>query len=353
MFGAIHKTFFHYVAKASFFATLAMSCALNATTSGDILVSDNAPVLKTNSRDQGTVEKVTIYSQVSEGSTQRIARKGILVHFKNAKATILVAHGYMTNKFDVGFLRNLFPYGQFNFLTFDFRAHGEDVKGQSCTLGRDEALDVIAAAKFLKAHPALKDKPLFAYAFSMGAVATIEAQAKDSSLFSAMILDCPFDSSENLIKRSINNMKFSLFGYEFSIPGKSLLQKHAFHPYVQSLVKLFLKSVANMDPRKIETNVFPVYPAASIAKVTVPCFFIHCKQDEKVPVSAIKEVYKGAAGPKMLWLTNGRNHYDSLFYNPDKYVHHVRQFFDQVLAGQWKNKQEQKVIEDSEDAIGI
>src|SRR5581483_3113438 len=108
-----------------------------------------------------TVEEVTIYSQEKADSTKKIARKGILVRHKDAVATILVAHGFMCNKYDVGFLRNIFPYGKYNFLTFDFRAHGENTEGQYCTLGADEALDVTAAAKYLREHPDLKGKPLF------------------------------------------------------------------------------------------------------------------------------------------------------------------------------------------------
>ena len=207
------------------------------------------------------MEKVTIYSQEHPNSEVKIARKGILVRFKDAQATILLAHGYMCNKFDVGFLRNLFPYGKYNFLSFDFRAHGEETQGQSCTLGSDEALDVIAAAKYLKQHPALQGKPLFAYAFSMGAVATIEAQSQDASLFDALILDCPFDSSENLIKRGLDNMKFTLLGYEFNVPGKSVLQKYAFHPYVQSFIKILLKAVANIESQ----NRNKCFPCASSA----------------------------------------------------------------------------------------
>ena len=185
----------------------------------------------------------------------------------------------------------------------------------------------------------------------MGAVASIEAQAQDSSLFDAMILDCPFDSTENVLSRLVNNIKINLLGYEFTVPGRSVLQKYAFHPYVQSLIKMLLKTVANMEPRYVETNVFPVSPAQSVVKIKVPCFFIHCKKDEKVPIAAVRKVYEGAAGPKMLWLTNGRSHYDSYFYNPERYIQQVRLFVDQVLAGQWRNVAEQRIIEDEDDLM--
>ena len=109
-------------------------------------------------------------------------------------------------------------------------------------------------------------------------------------------------------------MKFSFFGYEFSIPGRSLLQKYVFHPYVQSFVKAMLKTVYHLDVRNIKTFIYPLYPAESIKKVSVPLLIIHCKNDEKVTVAAIKKVYRNAASTyKKLWITNGRYHYDSFF----------------------------------------
>jgi hypothetical protein len=114
---------------------------------------------------------------------------------------------------------------------------------------------------------------------------------------------------------------------------------------------MMLKAVAQLEPRHVDTNVSLVVPAQSVTKIKVPCFFIHCKNDEKVPVSAVKEVYKGAAGPKMLWITNGRFHYDSYFYNPERYIYQVRLFIEQVLAGQWNNPAEQRIIQDKDNTF--
>src|SRR5690606_36416781 len=131
--------------------------------------------------------------------------------------------------------------------------------------------------KFIRNHPHIRTKKVCAYAFSMGTSAAIEAQAYDAQLFDAMILDCPPDSSENMVKRGLENLKITFLGYEFAFPGQSLLQEYAFHPYVQELVKSILKAVAKLDTRNIVTNLQPVSPIDSIKKVTVPCFFIHCK----------------------------------------------------------------------------
>lgn len=292
------------------------------------------------------VEKVSFQAQQHAGSDATITRTGLLLTHKDAVATILMCHGFMCDKYDIAFLRQLFPFGRYNIMTFDFRAHGEDRSEQYCTLGRDEAYDVIGAVGFLKNHPAVKDKPLLAYAFSMGAVSAIEAQAKDSSLFQAMILDCPFDSTEHIIKRSLENVKVSLFGYDFVVPGTTLLQKYAFHPYVQSIIRLALKAIAQLDTSAVNMHVFPIEPARSIEKISIPCFFIHCKNDEKVSVESIKRVFNGAAGYKTLWLTNGRRHFDSYFYNPEEYTKKARIFFDTVLQGALSPDRNGVIVED-------
>jgi pimeloyl-ACP methyl ester carboxylesterase len=281
-----------------------------------------------------------------------IERDALLVRYDNAEGTIVVCHGFMCDKTDVGILRQIFGPGRFNILSFDFRAHGKKVAGQCCTFGRDEANEVRAAAHFVKSHPALKDKPLFLYGFSMGAVAGIEAQSKDPSLFSAMILDCPFSSSAEVVSRGLDTMLFSVLGYKFKMPGRSLLQQYLFHPYVQSLVQVTLKTVAGMNPKNININICSISPKESVKKISVPAFFILCKQDERVSVDAIKSLYNNVASNyKELWLTNGRFHFDSLFHNPERYKDKVQSFLDKAVTGKLAATKEQTITEDDEDEL--
>lgn len=318
-------------------------CQIN-NSYGSILVDK-----KTNQANGLIVEHVVVHPQLSHDSSEIIDRQGVLVRSNNAKATILICHGFMCDKYDVGILRKIFKKGHFNVMTFDFRAHGQEKQGQYCTFGRDEALDVIAAAKFLRNHPEIGNIPLFAYGFSMGAVSAIEAQSLCNDLFDAMILDCPFESSEKVIQSGLKELKCSIFGCEFDLPGKEFLQKYAFHPYVQSLVKAILKTVAQMDASGINTNFCPLYPALSAKNITVPTFFIHCKNDQKVPVEQVMNVYNNTAGYKRLWLTNGRRHYDSFFYNPEKYIEQVRSFCNQVLTGEIATMPQKAIWQDDED----
>jgi len=306
---------------------------------GDILSRDSGSI------KNSVVEEIALYPQKMAHSRDRIMRKGILVMPKGAKATVLISHGFMCTKEDVAFLRSFFP--NYNCMTFDMRAHGENIDGQYCTFGRDEALDVTAAARFLRNHPLLKDKPLIAYGFSMGAVALIEAQAKSPDLFDGMILDCPFDATENVIKKGLDSVKLSLFGYEFGVPGRSLMGKYAFHPYVQSFIKVMLKAVAQMSTRDIRVFMYPLFPSESVKKVAVPLFLIHCKNDEKISVTSVKKIYRNAASQyKKLWITGGRRHYDSIFHTPEVYGRKIRNFARKVARGELDKKKKQRIIED-------
>jgi pimeloyl-ACP methyl ester carboxylesterase len=298
--------------------------------------------------DDGVIEKVSIFVPEKRDSLKTIERKGLLHRRKDAKANILMCHGFMCNKFDIGFVRALFG-NQYNFLTFDFRAHGENTDGQVCTFGKDEALDVVAAGQFMKHHKKIGHLPLFAYGFSMGAVSIIEAQARHAYLFKGQILDCPFDSVKKVLERSISNLTFSFCGYQCYIPGRRLLHKYAFHPYVQAIIKPLLKIAACLDRREIETRICEVKPAETIRAISTPCLFICCKNDEKVSEEAIKSVYDGAQGYKVLRLTNGRSHCDSFVYNPEMYGKWVNKFVQSVLDGSIKHKRQQKIVEEAVD----
>jgi len=297
-----------------------------------------------------TLERVLLYPQARDGSDDRLVRRGLLYRHKNAKATILMTHGFMCSKEDVCFLRHLFGGDMFNVMTFDFRAHGQYVHEQCCTFGKEEAHDVIAAAEFLKNHPDLRNKPIFAYGFSMGSAALIEAQAKHGGLFDAMVLDCPFDSSETIVRTSLGKLTLSLMGYEIPFPGRSLLQRYAFEPRVQALIVGALKAVKHIEPKVVPLRIESFAPAESIKQVSVPCFLIHCKNDEKVPVDAAYNIFNNAgAAYKKLWVTNGRRHYDSLFYNPDRYIQEVRNFFNVVMSKRVPPEGEAVVIEDPDE----
>lgn len=294
----------------------------------------------------GRLETIQIQVPVGFDTQETIEREAILLKRPNAKGNVVLCHGYMCDKFDAGMLRTAL-FSDHNVLSFDFRAHGVKVdEKQCCTFGRDEAHEVMAAANYFKHHPEFSKLPTGVYGFSMGAVASIHAQAQQQNLFDYMILDCPFSSTEHVIKTGLDAVRFTVFGYTFNLPGRSLLKKSIYHPTVQALVKGFLKTVSHLDATQTNTHIYPLSPAQLVKKITVPCFFIHCKEDEKVTTAAAYELFSGARGFKRLWITNGRRHFDSFFYNPEKYSYKVNSFINKVLSGEFKEKRKQKIFED-------
>ncbi len=322
---------------------------LGGLSAGQVYITGTKPVSKHTKAmkffNGATEERVTFYSRENVSSDKKIARKGILLKRPRAKATVLICHGFSADKYDVSFLHMLF--NEYNSMTFDFRAHGEETEGQVCTLGRDEAYDVIAAAEFLRNHPECKDKPLIIYGFSMGASAAIIAQASKGSICDAMVLDCPFDSSDKLLERGLEQMKINVFGYRVNIPGASVFKKYAYSPYVQSVLTQLLKTFTRFDTGKIMINFQPIYPEEAIKYVDVPCFFIGCVNDKKAPEEAVLSVYQGAKGYKRCWIDpDGRRHFDTIFRQMNKYFYRVDKFIKSILDGSYKDKPQEKVKKD-------
>ncbi|HAU30422.1 MAG: hypothetical protein UV79_C0003G0023 [candidate division TM6 bacterium GW2011_GWF2_43_17] len=277
-------------------------------------------------------ERVRIQSEGGISSPQMLTREGVLYRKPGARATVLVCHGFMCSVADVKFLRSLFD--KYNVMFFDFRAHGEHADKQCCTFGRDEAYDVKAAVDFIRSDRELSALPLISYAFSMGAVSCMNAQARFGGLFDCAVWDCPFESTEDLLARSISNLEFSFMGQQFALPGRRFLKKFAYNQYVQEVLKWLLKTVANIDAAQIPTRVVPLDNVAAAQKVFVPTFYITCKKDAKAPPAAVRRLYEATSGFKRLWITNGRHHFDSFFYDPDVYAYRVSHFIEKFLNKQ-------------------
>lgn len=293
-------------------------------------------------------EEITLYVPRSRFSTELIARKGLLILRPAAKATVVVMHAYTSNKVDTNLLRLVFP--SYNLLLFDFRGHGECVHDQCSTLGHDEVLDVFAAVDYVRSHQKTKDLPIIGYGFSMGASTAIEAQAMDEKLFDALVLDCPFDSSQKLVSRGVDRIvgkvRIPLFNIEFDLPGRSFVEDFAFNEYIQPIVLFVLKIFASMDSSAVPTRPKPICPAESSKKIKIPCFFITCVSDKTVPFDAVYEDFQNVQGIHWLWLTDGARHYGSIFHNPELYKNMVNVFAFKALKNNFSESEKQVIFSD-------
>lgn len=289
-------------------------------------------------------KEVMFHARIDGFSDATIRRKGLLVRRENAIGTVIICHGYLGCKRDAIALKHLFPL--YNVLAFDFRAHGELIEGQQSTIGRDEAYDVIGAAQFIKSDPVMGTKPLIVYGYSMGAVAAIEAQAKDATLFDAMILDCPYDSTDNAMRRGLDEvMKFTVLSQEIKIPGKEFIVAHMYDPAAQIITNYLFQQITLLNSGSVATNFTKVTPIESVKKITIPCLFIHCDLDKKVPTDAVKAVYANKPGFKELWITLGKGHFGSYHDNPEMYWYRVNKFLNRVMGGIRAEYQQEKIYD--------
>ena len=307
----------------------------------------------------GAVDLVRVKKQLDNTTSQEVVfdvaqdhsfhktfqRKGILVRRKNAAGTVLLCHGYGGCKRDAIALKHLFP--TYNVMAFDFRAHGELRDGQQTTIGRDEALDVMGAVDFIKSDEEMSHKPVIVYGYSMGAVASIEAQSQDETLFDAMILDCPYDSTDNSMRRGMDAMKISAFGKKFDVPGKEYYLQHMYdeNGIAQMVTNYLFKQITNLDSGKVVTKFVKVTPIESVKKIKTPCLFIHCDSDKKVPTQAVENIYNNKPGFKELWITLGKGHFGSYNNHPELYWYKVNKFLTKALAGDFDETDHEEVYD--------
>ncbi|RSK36284.1 alpha/beta hydrolase [Hymenobacter metallilatus] len=105
------------------------------------------------------------------------------------RGTVALFHGYTSSKgkllTEAGYFRRL----GYNVLLTDFAGNGGS-EGNVCTVGRHEAADVAAVVSWLQR----RGGPVVVYANSMGAVATLRAEAELGVRPAANVLECPYGS---------------------------------------------------------------------------------------------------------------------------------------------------------------
>lgn len=275
-----------------------------------------------------------------------IERNGYVSINPNAKANILLCHGFTTNKEDMSLLRYLLQ--DYNIINFDFRAHGENITEQSCTLGCDEKYDVLGAVKYIKNDSLLNHLPLFVYGFSMGSVASILAESDNPDLFTGAIWDCPFESTNELTELILEQLKINFNGYNIDMPFKNIIKKYIYNSKAQGFIKLFLKFFASMDTSRIDTCIKKTSPIKALKKIKIPFLLIGCHNDDKAPAQSIENMYLAHEEDSFVrcWISCGRRHFDALFINPEKYIYKICKFINNILSKDYLKKTKKKITID-------
>ncbi len=191
----------------------------------------------------------------------------------------------------------------YNVLLIDQRAHGES-EGTIITFGDRESRDITNWAKFLNKRYGNGIK-IVLYGVSMGAASVILASARDDlpENVKGVFADCPFSSSEGIIRKVITGMNVNV-GFAYS------------------LVKLGARLYGNFSPKTSDAR-------AAIAKSKIPTVLVHGDADGYVPYEMSVELRDAANGRVPLHTFEGADHVTSYSTHPERYEKLLSDFYRQ------------------------
>ena len=222
--------------------------------------------------------------------------KGWFIPAKSNK-TIIVMHGYPTNKADV-LPFSLFLLKKYNVFLFDFRSFG-DSEGSYTTAGYKEVKDLDAAVKYLKTRTDSKKIGTLGFSLS-GAVALMN---KNDDI-KAIVTDSAYANLNNVINEMYKH--FFVFKYSFVY-----------------LTRLYGKIFFGVDAKDIS-------PMDSIKTIDKPVLIIHGSKDSQIPVSEAYLLHE-ANKKTELWILDNANHGEAYAKNKKEYEKRVLDFFEKHL----------------------
>lgn len=211
--------------------------------------------------------------------------------------TIIVMHGYPTNKADVLPLA-LFLLERFNVFLFDFRSFG-DSEGSYTTAGWKEVKDINAAVSYLKSRKGVKN--IGALGFSLGA--SVALMSKDDNI-KVVVADSAYSNLNNIIESMYKNFHFLKY------------------PFVH-LTRAYGKIFFGVDAKQIS-------PEKAIKETNKPILIIHGRRDSQIPVAEAYNLYKANKNAE-LWVIENAEHGESYALHKDEYEKRVLEFFKRHL----------------------
>ncbi len=204
--------------------------------------------------------------------------------------TAVLLHGYHSDPMlNLAVQAARFAGRGWNVLIPDQRAHGRS-EGKRSGLGLLEQEDLLAWVRWLRAEtPARK---LVVYGVSMGAAAAAYASDRlDPETVIALVPDCGFASPWT-----------QLYGdcVKRRLPAALMLP----------LIRLLAKRDPGVDLRRSVRE--------SLARTSIPAFFLHGTADETVPWAEGKANYEACASKKAFYSVTGAGHTTAFLTDPDR-----------------------------------
>ena len=230
---------------------------------------------------------------------------GMYIPAENPKGTVLLVHGYRSNKLvDFGLVLEFYHDKGMNILLPDQRAHGKS-EGRYITFGVKESRDVKSWIDYH--NQTFGAYPLILSGLSMGASTMLYlADADLPENVKGIIADCGFTSPWEIIstvyRRTIHLPAF--FGV---LPAE-----------------LFARVFGGFSLRENNT-------CESLKNSRLPVLMVHGTQDGFVPCEMTRKGYDACTGKKQLLLVEGADHGVSFLVDRAKYTQLVTAFLKKYV----------------------
>jgi pimeloyl-ACP methyl ester carboxylesterase len=218
---------------------------------------------------------------------------------------IVCCHGYIMNRCELlPFQVTLADLGA-SWLFFDFRAHGKS-QGRTSTMGRDEAKDVAAAARFVRSR--LPGAKVVLFGSSMGGSAAAIALGQDPSLADALVLDGAYSAMDEAGR-----------GWWNFLGGRWL----AF--FLGPTIWLG-RLMIGFDPAKVVVSEY-------LEKASHrPVLFLAGGDDPVVSREALDRNLRASGELTWVEVFEGAGHGEARFREPDRYQQAIRRFVREAVA---------------------
>jgi len=243
------------------------------------------------------------YKDIILKTSDDIEIKGWFIPHNNAKGTIIVCHGWGSDKADCLDITQFLWNNGYSVLLFDFRGHGES-EGKYCSLGYFERKDLIAAIKYLRQQGETK---IGAIGLSMGGTVALMVEAEVPELL-AVVADSPYLSFIDVVT--------SFAKQHWKSP------KHPFIPIAVWTAGLRL----GFNPRRVDLRKF-------VDKISPkPLFIIYGGKDKEVPPFHAHKIFEYAKDPKEIWEIPEAGHLEAYSIKGKEYEQRVLNFFDKAFS---------------------
>lgn len=227
---------------------------------------------------------------------------------KPTTKNVIILHGFMGRKEDMGAYATMFHQLGYNVLLPDARAHGQS-QGKYIGYGWPERYDVRKWAEKLIARNG-SNSQIVIFGTSMGGATTMMTSGiKLPHQVKAFVEDCGYTSLNAELNHEAGKLyhmpTFLRWPLIAILSGVNRIQNGFFTGEADSL-------------KMLHNN-------------TRPMLFIHGDQDTFVPTRMVYKNYAATRGPKQLWVVPGAKHADSYAHCPQAYPRHIQAFLHKYI----------------------